>query len=187
MRYHYVKSTLLCEAAVSIAIALLGIFVIAYKAGLPIGFVEIFFAVLLVILLALGVRSWHNANKLKASAILDESGIHIITKEEICLITWQEVYACNLIPAGSNARPPYMLVILDAKAIIDDTLAIHVNTPVSDKTAKRYRLDETMESLAADRISAQEFKDKKVFLVGVTKRQYQKIHSWWENTKSSKG
>lgn len=117
------------------------------------------------------------AMRLRASATIHRNGITIYTRPNrmLCTIPWSSVCRCAYLPAGSLHKPPYMMVITSFSALIDGKSAFLQETALPEKVAKKYRMDEAMERLARGEMTQAEFDQQGVYLLAVTKKEFQAV------------
>ena len=123
-----------------------------------------------IIQIILGIRY-------KSVAIISESGIGIYGNDKLyCLIPWNSVVKINLL-TGTTVKQHIAVVTEDASA--QDYQFIHSCSNLTQKTAKKYCLDDVMEKFVRGKITQQQFEKQGIYLLTMNIQQFEKVNHFW--------
>jgi len=134
---------------------------------------------------AVGIYETQLGLKMRSYAVIRPDGVHIMLRMggELAKIQWEDVIDCKYLPFSGHAS--YMMLITGWEARIYGKPASAFCSGVSEKEAKHHRLDEAAEALARGEISAEEFKNRPLFLIAVSKKDYIQCRNMWKKTKKT--
>ena len=185
MKYHYIRDRHLSCGYIG-AIVLLAGTVLAFTAFSYLDAqIMLVFWIAIALNVAVGIYETRKGLRLRAYALIQPDGIHImsLTDGERAMISWDEVVDCKYLPFSGNAS--YTMVITGWNAKINGKPASAFSSSVSEKEAKRHRLDEAAEALVRGEISEEEFKARSLFLIALTKTDYLKCYNMWVKRQGS--
>ena len=106
--------------------------------------------------------------------VFTSKGIDVYRRPDELLTTirWREVRSYSVMEVNRRSNFPYYLVlIMQADAMVDGKLALTCSGSISPRKAKPYLLHRFTEKLARGKIATEEFRQQSLYFVSVTEEQ----------------